>query len=211
MPRKTGHLQRRLRAVLLAASMRPRPDAAENPDGIPHVGDHPGRFNEAAARCRGKPAIRPQLSSFGTPASMRPRPDAAENHTIFVRDAAGAGAASMRPRPDAAENLRERRQHLFPAAGASMRPRPDAAENRMPGRAAEGRGRRFNEAAARCRGKPSPCSTGSSECGCFNEAAARCRGKPRGGRRHVRHPNHRASMRPRPDAAENRPPQESAA
>ena len=25
-------------------------------DGIPHVGDHPGRFNEAAARCRGKPA-----------------------------------------------------------------------------------------------------------------------------------------------------------
>ena len=39
-------------------------------------------------------------------------------------------------------------------AGASMRPRPDAAEN--PGRASPplGRDLRFNEAAARCRGKP---------------------------------------------------------
>ena len=35
----------------------------------------------------------------------------------------------------------------------------------------------------------------------FNEAAARCRGKP-GGRRDLR-PALRASMRPRPDAAEN--------
>ena len=35
-------------------------------------------FNEAAARCRGKPAA-PAGSAGGEPASMRPRPDAAEN------------------------------------------------------------------------------------------------------------------------------------
>ena len=60
------------------------------------------RFNEAAARCRGKP------SEAGGPepqqrASMRPRPDAAENvppHPPFDR----LTDASMRPRPDAAEN-----------------------------------------------------------------------------------------------------------
>ena len=43
--------------------------------------------------------------------------------------------------------------------GASMRPRPDAAENRLrvaPG--ARGRGG-FNEAAARCRGKPDDTAT----------------------------------------------------
>ena len=39
-------------------------------------GEH--RFNEAAARCRGKP--RQQVVDFpGVHASMRPRPDAAEN------------------------------------------------------------------------------------------------------------------------------------
>ena len=64
------------------ASMRPRPDAAENtvrPRGATRraIGR---RFNEAAARCRGKPPIvvadeRPVRAQ----ASMRPRPDAAEN------------------------------------------------------------------------------------------------------------------------------------
>ena len=42
---------------------------------------------------------------------------------------------------------------------------------------------RFNEAAARCRGKLHQRSTGSSAKSGFNEAAARCRGKlahPRG-------------------------------
>ena len=61
----------------------------------------------------------------------------------------------------------------------------------------------FNEAAARCRGKrPRPADTRRGVQGCFNEAAARCRGK----RFWIwicliffRH----ASMRPRPDAAEN--------
>ena len=109
------------------ASMRPRPDAAENP------------------RDR---AIR----SEPTPASMRPRPDAAENSSKLLRSAFLYPIASMRPRPDAAENLSQR----LAAADvtlASMRPRPDAAENPRP---APGRARAgccFNEAAARCRGK----------------------------------------------------------
>ena len=62
------------------ASMRPRPDAAEN------LVDPVRRFQLARR------------------ASMRPRPDAAENRG-FARLARGrADPASMRPRPDAAEN-----------------------------------------------------------------------------------------------------------
>ena len=37
------------------------------------------RFNEAAARCRGKPRRRDELLEDPVGASMRPRPDAAEN------------------------------------------------------------------------------------------------------------------------------------
>ena len=64
-----------------------------------------------------------------------------------------------------------------PRARASMRPRPDAAENAahsartVPGNA------RFNEAAARCRGKRSPRRATTCRRFGFNEAAARCRGK----------------------------------
>ena len=54
MPRKTEHGDRPVRLVIVLASMRPRPDAAENRDGK-------GRHRE------------------GVRASMRPRPDAAEN------------------------------------------------------------------------------------------------------------------------------------
>ena len=39
-----------------AASMRPRPDAAENVGGTVARRSTPQSFNEAAARCRGKPA-----------------------------------------------------------------------------------------------------------------------------------------------------------
>ena len=77
MPRKThgGEVELGLAAE---ASMRPRPDAAENASCAP--------------ACAGTQA-----------ASMRPRPDAAENGA--GGDALGAGPqASMRPRPDAAEN-----------------------------------------------------------------------------------------------------------
>ena len=69
--------------------------------------------------------------------------------------------------------------HWDERAQASMRPRPDAAENRPRGIEARRAERRFNEAAARCRGKP---RNGTAEPSCmvtgFNEAAARCRGKP---------------------------------
>ena len=69
--------------------------------------------------------------------------------------------ASMRPRPDAAENSRVTNDK-WPAAVASMRPRPDAAEN-LPNPALQPQPpARFNEAAARCRGKPRPgCGRGS--------------------------------------------------
>ena len=40
--------------ILGGASMRPRPDAAENEVGQADAALHDGRFNEAAARCRGK-------------------------------------------------------------------------------------------------------------------------------------------------------------
>ena len=86
-------------------------------------------------------------------ASMRPRPDAAEN----LRDPACAMAgisASMRPRPDAAENPAAAVWRRALAAGASMRPRPDAAENHGPPSLTASRAACFNEAAARCRGKP---------------------------------------------------------
>ena len=58
----------------------------------------------------------------------------------------------MRPRPDAAENLVQ--AHTGVDVGlASMRPRPDAAENPGAPAAAHAGAGRFNEAAARCRGK----------------------------------------------------------
>ena len=85
------------------------------------------RFNEAAARCRGKRRGGGQ-PGHAAHASMRPRPDAAENSgrrsAATVRD-----RASMRPRPDAAENERS----LLLASPAMIAS--------------------FNEAAARCRGK----------------------------------------------------------
>ena len=88
----------------------------------------------------------------------------------------------------------------------SMRPRPDAAENPWSGMRNGATTADFNEAAARCRGKPTFAGfvTGRRPSD-FNEAAARCRGKPRPPGRGVRIPA-ATSMRPRPDAAENRPP-----
>ena len=111
--------------------------------------------------------------------------------------------ASMRPRPDAAENVR------FPHGGggetlASMRPRPDAAENARRRTAAAAAVRRFNEAAARCRGKRAARWPRRSPRPRFNEAAARCRGKR--ALALAADQGADASMRPRPDAAENTSP-----
>ena len=53
MPRKTGgHAQIGLQPI--AASMRPRPDAAENSQATVRRWPVAYCFNEAAARCRGK-------------------------------------------------------------------------------------------------------------------------------------------------------------
>ena len=134
---------------------------------------------------------------------MRPRPDAAENRD-FVDQVHDLDHASMRPRPDAAENRRGLHISIQGGATASMRPRPDAAEN-LPRRRTARRGcRRFNEAAARCRGKPRAAPGGPRRLRRFNEAAARCRGKPHGAVDDDAE-TLAASMRPRPDAAENRP------
>ena len=136
-------------------------------------------FNEAAARCRGKRPPGFQGRRLPPRASMRPRPDAAENGRLRSRAGGAGSGASMRPRPDAAENC----------SPPCPCPRPPTAC--------------FNEAAARCRGKHAPPALvrTAAERG-FNEAAARCRGK---------RPDPAcaavgaglASMRPRPDAAEN--------
>ena len=152
MPRKTAADSPSGRRVVLA-SMRPRPDAAENQR---HDGDQRG----------------------GHPASMRPRPDAAENNRGAAGQRPGRRAASMRPRPDAAENgpratagaqhvarrfneaaARCRGKHALHVYAtprfylASMRPRPDAAENTDLTSRALSSSVSFNEAAARCRGK----------------------------------------------------------
>ena len=78
MPRKTAlDVPPVLRDDL--PSMRPRPDAAENHPIMPSGTPERTAFNEAAARCRGKPlGSRPPGGSRRRP-SMRPRPDAAEN------------------------------------------------------------------------------------------------------------------------------------
>ena len=59
--------------------MRPRPDAAENASRPPAAASRPPGFNEAAARCRGKPGQEGTGGGDPVLASMRPRPDAAEN------------------------------------------------------------------------------------------------------------------------------------
>ena len=87
------------------------------------------------------------------------------------------GRASMRPRPDAAENVNVGRRE-YAVRPASMRPRPDAAENARQSASAPRPGGGFNEAAARCRGKPVVTMQEARMTALgFNEAAARCRGK----------------------------------
>ena len=168
---RMGRRRRRRRP----ASMRPRPDAAENRGRSPPSGPCGCRFNEAAARCRGKrdAAARQSLS-------RRPRFNEAA-----ARCRGKQHHRRGRPRPaggfnEAAARCRGKRRGCGSALrsrGASMRPRPDAAENAAVTRTSTAGIRRFNEAAARCRGKHQAPDV----------LAAR----------------RRASMRPRPDAAEN--------
>ena len=70
------------------------------------------------------------------------------------------------------------RRHADEAQGpASMRPRPDAAENAVKREVRRSETYRFNEAAARCRGKRTYNNKALRHHRGFNEAAARCRGK----------------------------------
>ena len=175
MPRKTLRKgrQRQDRAL---ASMRPRPDAAENGHSAMGRGSRACRFNEAAARCRGKRGARRRSDPIQG-ASMRPRPDAAENG----RGRAELGRGSRRFNEAAARcrgKLPRGRGRGRLGCDASMRPRPDAAENGRRCFFPHSDQQSFNEAAARCRGKHArACRGGAVICAGFNEAAARCRGK----------------------------------
>ena len=184
------------------ASMRPRPDAAENAARRRVARRATRRFNEAAARCRGKRSWATDRGSvadsfneaaarcrgkLAPAAAVRPGPTRFNEAAARCRgkrrlDPGWRGpedVASMRPRPDAAENACKGAVKHGGLNLASMRPRPDAAENARRGARRVRRTGRFNEAAARCRGKP------------VGDEADRDAG------------DRRASMRPRPDAAEN--------
>ena len=78
MPRKTS-VPPLMSSCPDTASMRPRPDAAENPGLSSGAPRSPPCFNEAAARCRGKHGFGRSDGAQPAGASMRPRPDAAEN------------------------------------------------------------------------------------------------------------------------------------
>ena len=101
-----------------------------------------------------------------------------------------------------------RKTHAVWPHGRGLAPRFNEAAARCRGklptrRSPSTRGSRFNEAAARCRGKPGSPRRESRRRDGFNEAAARCRGKREDGDMSNVAAN-LASMRPRPDAAENR-------
>ncbi len=110
------------------------------------------RFNEAPAKCRGKPPLPAELTARTRIASMRPQRNAGENGPYFERPS-GDVFASMRPQRNAGENLaldysdvdlnpgfneapakcRGKRplqaRSLGTAHGASMRPQRNAGEN----------------------------------------------------------------------------------
>ena len=82
MPRKTGEAGGAAAHGRTPASMRPRPDAAENSEVHRELHMEWAGFNEAAARCRGKRPRGRRRRDGRAVASMRPRPDAAENGRI---------------------------------------------------------------------------------------------------------------------------------
>ena len=102
MPRKTGFF-RAARAARGTASMRPRPDAAENGETTARWNCSATRFNEAAARCRGKlggaGTLRVTAMGFNEAAAR------CRGKRVAHTTAGEMAGASMRPRPDAAENV----------------------------------------------------------------------------------------------------------
>ena len=133
------------------ASMRPQRNAGENPASPARTSRGTAGFNEAPAKCRGKPGTSKNQLSMTT-ASMRPQRNAGENA------------------PDNSVQCKRRR--------ASMRPQRNAGENSALLSTAGVRYPCFNEAPAKCRGKRlcTP-SGGTGRSASFNEAPAKCRGK----------------------------------
>ena len=157
-----------------SASMRPQRNAGENPSRCADSVLGEAGFNEAPAKCRGKPA-QPKASPWtccgfneapakcrgkpqargsgllGQCASMRPQRNAGENG--MLPDARQLRfAASMRPQRNAGENASFRRV-MGGFLSASMRPQRNAGENGMTDAGFAEYAARFNEAPAKCRGK----------------------------------------------------------
>ncbi len=181
-------------------------------------------FNEAPAKCRGKHSRHRIPQGKAHHASMRPQRNAGENFRAGVPPPNATARASMRPQRNAGENapppaasrstraasMRPQRNagenvSVLAEGGlrrsASMRPQRNAGENRI-GRHAHGRRDScFNEAPAKCRGKPSFPSKDREGISRFNEAPAKCRGKLAVANRCPT--KAAASMRPQRNAGEN--------
>ena len=182
----------------LAASMRPRRMAAENPASARRRGRGGARFNEAAAHGRGKrwppgrgrrwPPGFNEAAAHGRGKRRGVRGAGLGSGRFNEAAAHGRGKpsrkawtrpprrASMRPRRMAAENfiVAFSRDQIY---AASMRPRRMAAENLTADEHARPARPGFNEAAAHGRGKPSRTSSLRRRNLRFNEAAAHGRGK----------------------------------
>ena len=139
MPRKTSRRKSPTHWDY-CASMRPRPDAAENLWMSLDTCQATVSFNEAAARCRGKPSSPRRWPACSSPCFNEAAARCRGKPQHLRVNAAGTALASMRPRPDAAENRGPGRGPLSGAVAASMRPRPDAAENRRAPPPVRGRG-----------------------------------------------------------------------
>ena len=108
MPGKTL-IGAELHALAGSASMRPQRNAGENEHAQSSIQSEMSSFNEAPAKCRGKPLVPDMLVSMGQCASMRPQRNAGENsYAAFFPD--GRFEASMRPQRNAGENARMNRR-----------------------------------------------------------------------------------------------------
>ncbi len=166
---------------------RPRPTRRES-------------FNEAPAKCRGKPSWEAR-SPQGTGASMRPQRNAGENQLASTGTPSIFRLASMRPQRNAGENVPVDVAQGRPP-DASMRPQRNAGENRSGAARECGTGRCFNEAPAKCRGKhwyrAGSCATASQASMRPQRNAGENQPNPQGNP--MAQP---ASMRPQRNAGEN--------
>ena len=182
-----------------SASMRPQRNAGEN--HLPHLFCPLAEngFNEAPAKCRGKRRIC-NLGERGWKASMRPQRNAGENSVeIGIEDI--VLPASMRPQRNAGENSAIL-DLLRPTERASMRPQRNAGENVLPPGKAPSSTRASMRPQRNAGENIGHHGLLSVDTGCFNEAPAKCRGKPHQRRTQLL-PYPHASMRPQRNAGEN--------